>query len=311
MQSTPAGSSPVIARPLDDSTHSGVSWAAVFAGAAAAASLSYLMIVLGFGLGMSSVSPYSGSGASATTVGIATIVWLALTQIISAGMGGYLAGRLRSKWLAVHADEVYFRDTAHGFLSWAVASLVVASFLASSIAGVVSGGASVASSAVGGAASAASSMVSKSADLASENSHYFVDSLFRSAQPAPGQAVTSSDTSNAEAARIMARDLADGSVSPADKQYLSQLIAQRTGISQSEAEQRVDSVFNSMKQSVETAKAKAKEAADLARKAAAGLALWLFVSLLCGAFSGSFFAAIGGRRRDSDAVLLRSNNRPI
>src|SRR6185312_8668571 len=114
---------------------SGVSWSAIFAGAAAAASLSYILIILGFGLGLSSVSPWTNTGAAATTIGVATIIWLTFTQIVASGMGGYLAGRLRIKWASVHTDEVYFRDTAHGFLSWAVASLVVAAFLASAIGG--------------------------------------------------------------------------------------------------------------------------------------------------------------------------------
>ena len=134
----------------NETGRSGVSWAAIIAGAAAAAALSYVLIILGFGLGLSSVSPWSGSGADAGTIGIATILWLAFTQIAAAGMGGYLAGRLRVKWSYLIDDEVYFRDTAHGFLSWAVASLVVAVFLASAVGNVLSGGAKVAGSALSG-----------------------------------------------------------------------------------------------------------------------------------------------------------------
>ena len=99
------------------SHHSGVSWAAIFAGAAAAAALSLILLLLGFGLGFSAVSPWAGSGISAKGLGISSIVWLAVTQIIAAGLGGYIAGRLRVKWANLHGDEVYFRDTAHGFLA--------------------------------------------------------------------------------------------------------------------------------------------------------------------------------------------------
>jgi hypothetical protein len=105
------------------SRSSAVSWGAVAAGAAAAAALSLILLILGVGLGLSSVSPWATEGVTASTFGLSTILWLTLTQLAASAMGGYLAGRLRTKWSDVHTDEVYFRDTAHGFLAWAVASL--------------------------------------------------------------------------------------------------------------------------------------------------------------------------------------------
>lgn len=97
---------------------SSVTWAAILAGAAAVAALSLILIILGFGLGFSAISPWTNDGLSAQALGISTILWLVFTQIIASAMGGYLAGRLRVKWVNVHTDEVYFRDTAHGFLTW-------------------------------------------------------------------------------------------------------------------------------------------------------------------------------------------------
>ena len=117
--------------PIDDAGSSGVSWSAILAGAAAAAALSLILLVLGTGLGLSSMSPWSNQGASASAVGVSTILWLTFTQLAASGMGGYLAGRLRTKWASVHTDEVYFRDTAHGFLAWAVATIVTAAALSS------------------------------------------------------------------------------------------------------------------------------------------------------------------------------------
>src|SRR6202790_4808029 len=116
---------------------SGVSWAAVIAGAFVAASLSLILLALGTGLGLSSVSPWSNVGASASTVGKAAIFWLIIMQIVASAMGGYLGGRLRTKWVNVHTDEVYFRDTAHGFLVWAVALVITAGFLASAATSLV------------------------------------------------------------------------------------------------------------------------------------------------------------------------------
>ena len=105
-----------------------------------AAALALILLMLGTGLGLSSVSPWAYSGVSATTFGVSTILWLTFTQLVASGMGGYLAGRLRTKWVAVHTDEVYFRDTAHGFLAWAVAALATAALLTSVIGSIVSGG---------------------------------------------------------------------------------------------------------------------------------------------------------------------------
>src|ERR1019366_2219575 len=109
---------------------SGVSWAAVMGGAFVAAALSLIMLALGVGLGLSAVSPWSNVGASASTVGTVSIIWLIFMQIIASSMGGYLAGRLRTRWQSIHTDEVHFRDTANGFVAWAVGVVLTVSFLA-------------------------------------------------------------------------------------------------------------------------------------------------------------------------------------
>ena len=106
-----------------------VYWGAVIGGAFVTAALSIILLALGTGLGLSSISPWANVGASASIVGTAAIVWLIAMQIVSSSMGGYLAGRLRTKWTTIHTHEVYFRDTAHGFLVWAVALVITASFL--------------------------------------------------------------------------------------------------------------------------------------------------------------------------------------
>lgn len=144
--------------PVDTSSHSitsAISWGAIIGGAAGASALSLLLMILGVGLGMSTVSPWSNEGISATTFGVSTILWLTFTQLLSSGMGGYLAGRLRTKWRDTDADEVYFRDTAHGFLAWAVAALTSAALLASVIGSILSGGIQAGAAVVGDAASTA------------------------------------------------------------------------------------------------------------------------------------------------------------
>lgn len=280
---------------VDTSDHSGVSWAAVFAGAAGAAALSLILILLGFGLGFSAVSPWPGDGATLKQMSISTIVWLMLTQILASGLGGYIAGRLRVRWASLHDDEVYFRDTAHGFLAWAVATLVTATLVVGSVSSIVGGGLQ-AGAAAATTVAAAGANGARSTDA---NSAYFIDMLFRDNRPV----AVSDDAAHAIATRIFLRGLADGQLNANDRAYLAQVVAQRTEIGQAEAEQRIDQVFAAAQQ----AKLKAQQAADTARKVAAGSALWMFVALLCGAFFASFLAIHGGRRRD--AVVLMPSSR--
>ncbi|MDH4548369.1 hypothetical protein [Pseudomonas sp. BN607] len=273
---------------VDTQSRSGVSWAAIFAGAAAAASVSLILVVLGAGLGFAATSPWADEGASAKALGVSTIVWLLVTQIIASGLGGYIAGRLRVKWANLHGDEVYFRDTAHGFLSWAVATLVAAMLILGAAGNLVGAGASAASQAATVSAAAGASSATGSDN---DSMGYFVDSLFRGDGPAP----VSEDAANGVAARILAKGIAgDGALPAEDRAYLAQLVAQRTRLTQAEAEARVDQVMAQVQQ----LKTDAKQAAETAAKVAAWTALWTFVALLCGAFFASLAALYGGRLRD-------------
>ena len=298
------------------SVNSPVSWGAIVAGAAAGASLSLILLILGVGLGLSSVSPWATEGLSATAFGVSTIVWLTFTQLLSSAMGGYLAGRLRTKWADTHTDEVYFRDTAHGFLAWAVASLATAALLTSAIGAILHGGIQVGTAVTTGAASAATAAAGdltvtgqkSSADSASMA--YFVDLLFRrnstaQAGVSPGAVVpteapertTMKDT--AEVARIFVNDGQSGSLPSEDAQYVGQLVAQHTGLSQQDAEKRVIAIYARAQAKLHDAQVTVKTAAEQARKASAYAALWTFVSLLIGAFIASLAATYGGRQRDA------------
>lgn len=256
---------------------SGVSWAAVTAGAFVSAALSLILLALGAGLGLSSVSPWSNVAASASSISTAAIVWLIVMQIISSSMGGYLAGRLRTKWASIHTDEVYFRDTAHGFLAWAVALVVMAAFLTSAATYMVGAAASAADG-----TGTATSVQADGREL--DSNGYFVDALFRSDSAKPD---SNGASVRGEVGRILAQSLRGGSVPAADKNYVAQLVATRTELSQTDAEKRVSDVF-----------AAAQQAADTARKMIAHALLWVFLALLIGAFFASFAATIGGRQRD-------------
>lgn len=277
----------------DGASSSAVTWSAIIAGGVTAAAVSFILFVLGTGLGLSAVSPWSSDMGTATALGVGTLVWLVVTQWVASGLGGYLTGRLRTRWVTLHTDEVFFRDTAHGFLAWAVATLLTAALFASVMTAVVAGAASTAGTVLGGAAQGAAQGASQAADsdATSPGSGYFVDMLFRSDRPAaPG---TQRD-SRGESQRILLTALADGEVSAEDRAYLARLVATETGLSQQEAEQRVDGVIAQANAAVQDA----KQVAEDARKAAATLALVTFLSLLIGAFIACVAAALGGRERD-------------
>ena len=266
----------------NEANSSGVSWAAVIGGGFVTAALSLILLALGTGLGLSSVSPWSNVGVSASTIGTAAILWLIFMQIISSSMGGYLAGRLRTKWANIHTDEVYFRDTAHGFLAWAVALVITAAFLAAAAASMVG---ATASSAAGGTGRA-TGVQAEGREF--DPNEYFIDTLFRSESAKPD---SNSTSVRGEAGRIFANALRQGDIS-ADKSYLAQLVAARTGLSQADAEKRASDVF-----------ARAQQTADTARKTVAHSLLWAFLALLIGAFCASFAATIGGRQRDHVVII--------
>ncbi|MFI8716782.1 hypothetical protein ACIGHF_02680 [Stenotrophomonas sp. NPDC077464] len=330
---------------IPSTPESAVSWSAILVGAVAAAALSLILLILGVGLGLSSVSPWSFEGVTKETFGWASIAWLTFTALAASGLGGYLAGRLRTKWTRVHGDETYFRDTAHGFASWAVATLLTAGLLTSAIGGVLGAGAKVAGATAGAAASTAGVAAAGAGSAAAMQSEqgdlgYWVDSLFRRAPgaelapgtpPPPAVAPAGPDAApapamagpagprmapppprpmpggpgmgdrrevRAEVNRIIVTSLQGQGLNPADQQYLAQLIARETGMSQAEAEARVTDIQTRMRAALEEAKNTAKQAADDARKATAYAALWLFITLLIGAFMASLTATWGGRRRD-------------
>lgn len=302
----------------DTSTASGVSWAAILAGAAAAAALSMILLMLGTGLGLASASAWPGQGASATTLGVSTIAWLTFTQLAASGIGGYLAGRLRTKWVSVHTDEVYFRDTAHGFLAWAVATLATAAVLTSATGSIVGTGAQAGAAVAGTAATTTGAALAAATNPGAPSSaqagvpspglpaganvamSYVVDTLFRkdASASAGGAQADNGGASNLEVTRILANGLRTSTLPPDDIRYVGQVVAQRTGLSQADAEKRVSDTFAKIQNDLRDAESAARDAADKARKASAGAALWLFVSMLIGAFVASLAATFGGRRRD-------------
>ena len=252
----------------------GVSWAAVAAGAVASLALTLLLLSFGAGMGFAVVSPWGNSGVSSTTFEIGTGLYFVVMAMISSALGGYLAGRLRTKWIGVQTTEVRFRDSAHGFLAWAAASVLGAMLLASP-----------ASSLIGGAISGATQAAVNSAQSSPMDG--YVDTLLRSDNPSAQGQQNPADT-RAEMVRLFTTSFHNGNdLSAADRTYVAKVVSARTGLSQQDAEKRVNDVVSQVKADL-----------DKARKAAMQLAIWLTLSLFIGAFSASLAATEGGGLRD-------------
>ncbi len=252
----------VVASVGDQPSVSAVSWAAVIAGAVVAAAASLVLVALGSGLGFAAASPWPGAAASAATFGIMTGLWLILTQWLASAVGGYLAGRLRTRWAGTHAHEVFFRDTAHGFLTWALATLMVATLVA--IAAVVTTGA---------AANGAGGPVA-----------YQTDVLLRSTAP---DASASAPAIHAEVTRTLSRAATPSGLAGDDRTYLASLVAARSGLAPEQATARVDAAVTSV-----------RKAADDARKAASATSFFTALAMVIGAFIACIAAALGGQLRD-------------
>lgn len=278
--------SAIVDGPLNFQAKSAASWPAIAAGAFVAIGASLVLLALGAGLGFASTSARQEHGVSATAFAVGAVIWLIVTQWLSAALGGYIAGRLRSRWVGTHTHEIFFRDTAHGLVTWAVATVLVAGFVGSSAHFLVNSVTRAASeAAAAGAQTAAAGTLGP----------YGVDKLFRPVSIPSGYTTASSDgDGRTEAQHIMGNALTVGQVSDVDRTYLVNLVAARTGASPADAQQRVDEWVSGGMQ----AEAQLRATAEATRKAAAQTAIYTALSLLIGAFIASVAAALGGRLRD-------------
>jgi hypothetical protein len=296
---------------------SAASWPAIFAGAFVAIAASAILLAFGSGIGFAMVSPWPGHGASATGFTVNAAIWLIVSQWLSAALGGYIAGRLRTKWVGTHTHEVFFRDTAHGLVTWSVATVAVAALLAGSVTSGVGG----AMHALGGAASAglqaAAAAPAGPSGLPgggpSAAMTYDIDKLFRAGSagaaatgasassassaagsPAPGMDMSSDPRVEAVYIAFHAAANPSEGISADDRAYLAQLVQAQTGVTPAEAQKRVDDFATA----TAAAENKARAAVDAARKAAAEASIFTALALLVGAFIASVSAALGGRLRD-------------
>jgi hypothetical protein len=300
--------------PYDLVSWGGISWSGVIAGALTAVAVTAIIVALGSGIGLSLASPFSSS-PSGSTLTIMGAVWLVFAQAIGFATGGYMAGRLRANPGRWHTGEVKFRDAANGLVVWAIGVVLSMVLLAGAVSKVTSAAATVATAGGAAATAGATAGVMQPSSL-----DYYTDMLLRtnpqSQNPAAGNA-TPGNASNGEPAtnginsqmqrqqvsRIMLTAIGPNGLSNDDRTYLAQIVSAQSGMSQDDAQKKVDDVVN-------RAKADATKAADTARKGAEYFAFWTFMSLLFGAVCAALGGMLGGDLRDEFATQRAVSTAP-
>jgi hypothetical protein len=294
--------------------HAYVDWPAIIAGIVLAAAISLVMLGFGSAIGLSFANFHGGATASPIWIGVAAASWLLWVEVSAMLAGGYLTGRLRRRIHDATEHESDVRDGAHGVIVWAGTLLLGAIVAASGIGAAASAIGNVAGTVTTAAGSAAGAAASKSSF---DPAAYFTDALFRPATPAPSATAATTATApagttpattmpaanradaTAEAGRILANGAINGSIPDGDKTYLAALVSANSGLSQADAKQRVDTVLSS----IDTAKQKALDAAETARKAGIVGAFIIAASLLVAAAAAFWASALGGRHRDEQTVF--------
>lgn len=270
---------------------SGVDWTSIIAGAIAAAAISGLLTAFGAAIGLSLTSAHRNSGVSVTTLAISAALWLVMVHIWSFTVGGYLAGRL-SDVPDLDPQETQFRAGANGFMVWALGTAIGLVFLTIAAGTAVKTTAEVAGQAV-------SSVTQAASNLSPENVSYVADSLFRT-QAAPAGTPPSPAAQNrpdpamvAEAGRIFAVGLVEGSLNSGDRNYLAQVVSRQTGLSEADAQRRVDETYARARGMKDAAEQRVRDAADKARKQAVIAGFLAAAASLMGLVAATWAAGMG------------------
>jgi hypothetical protein len=290
---THVGPTPAATRPAGTASAPGfVEWGPIVAGALLAAALSFVLLTFGTAVGLSATSPWPNAGLSGTVIASLAIFWVLAQQIGAFLAGGYIAGRMRTRWAETPPSEAEFRDGLHGGLVWALGIVIGAALFMATAGAVARTGAEVA----GKAAVSATASTANPMDAV-------LDTLLRPAAPQPAgpagatapasRAATSPEATRATIGRILAGSVASGSVSTEDRGYLAQLVSQQTGLSPQEAEGRLNAAINA-----------AREAANKARRAAILTGLVTAISLIV-SFGAAWWAALKGGQHRDNAVPAR------
>ncbi len=269
---------------LPDGESSAVTWSAIIAGAVVGLAAAIAMVTLGLGVGLALYDPWAPVGSSAKQLSIGAVIWFITAQLWGLFVGGYVAGRLRRHAISGSTDETRFRDAAHGGAVWAMA-LIIGVML--SVVVTVSAARTVSQAVAAGASTAAAGV----AAVDDGEIGVLVRQLTRSGQPG------STEVRPQEIVEILRRSWVRGEMAASDRDYLAGIVAQRTGIAEGEAKERVARAEQQVRDAARQAEQRAKEAADKAKRTGAFTAFWGFIALLLGCTGAVGGALLGGAHR--------------
>lgn len=270
-------------RPIEIESTAYVQWSSIFVGVFAALAISFVLFTFGSAVGLSAVSPWTSTGRTVTAVSIGAGFWMVLVHVWAFAAGGYLAGRMRHRHSGATSLEAGFRDGAHGATVWTVAVTLGAIVAAMAAVSATRAGADA-------AASAARSVAPDPLTVAT-------DTLLRTSRPAND---ARPEDVRSEVSRIVARSAVQGQLATADRTYLVQTLAARTGLPPNEMERRVDETVATF-----------KEATDRARKVAVVVGFITAATLLVGLAAAWWGASVGGRHREEGTVWHGFSARPL
>ena len=247
-----------------------LAWTPAVAGALIATALSATLVAFGTAVGLGVASSAPTWRDASVALWLLSGIYLILVSLVSFGLGGYIAGRIRTGASATGSGDIEHRDGVHGLAAWAIA--VVLTVLITAIIGSAT------------LARAPSAQTIPSASAAEPLLSYEIDRLFRPARRTPNAETA---IERAEAGRILLSSSSHAGVAAEDRNYLVQLVTGIAGLTGPDAERRVDNVI-----------ANAKTAIARSRRSAIIAAFSVAAAILLGAVVAWFAASEGGRQRD-------------
>ena len=250
-------------------TASYVEWQSIFVGAVVALAVAFVLLTFGAAVGLSAVSPWTSTRASIAAVSIGAGFWMILVHVWAFALGGYLAGRMRHRHAGTVPSEVEFRDGAHGAAVWGLA-ITFGAVVAAMVAGLAAQG------------------VNTSASRGNDPITVATDTLLRTTKVSPAGVL---DDVRGELGRLLGRSIGPAQLASADRAYLSEVVAARTGIAPADADRRVGEVV-----------AQLNEATNRARKTGVVVGFITAATLLLGAAAAWWAASVGGKHRDENTL---------